>query len=791
MNVADFLRDLDGRPGLRGRALAEWEEPAREPRYCPVPETLAEPLRARLAEQGIERLYAHQGEAWNLVREGRNVLVVTGTASGKSLCYNLPVLDALAGRPTGRALYLFPTKALAHDQLRKLHELLPEGPLRFAAYDGDTPVSERAGVRRHAHVIVSNPDMLHLGVLPNHRAWAEYLRSLRYVVLDELHTYTGVFGSHAAHVFRRLRRLCEYYGAAPQWIGCSATVANPREHAEALCGLPFALIDRDGSPGGAKRYVIWSRTVGEADGTAASVKEAEALGPEERLLAGSAYGEAARLVAALVGEGIRTIAFVQSRRSAEVLLLRTRAMLAARRPERLHTLLSYRGGYLPEERRDIEQRLVRGDLLGVYATTALELGVDIGGLEACVLVGYPGTIAGFRQQAGRVGRGGGESAVFLVPLEGTLDQYLARHPAYLAGQAAERATADPGNRFILGSHLLCAAAELALAESELGRYWPDAGEAAGLLGLLAQARYVERRDRWYAAAGLQPHGEVSLRSSTGASYRIVEGKAETLIGTVDASTALYHLHPDAVYLHLGEKYRVVRCDLERRVAHVERTDEGGLTRPRVSFETRVDVEHARRPLGRGEIHFAEMTMTSRILGYWRSADFGKEAATTHDLELPPEAMETVGLLISFGESPTAPAPIPWLLARGRDPLGSLHALEHALISVLPLFASSGPHDVAGYSVLLEPHTATPAISLCDNHPGGVGITEAAYERMEELLVRTRAAIAECPCDDGCPGCVQAPNCGSNNSPLDKAGALALIDWLGVAADGGAPAPEVE
>lgn len=793
MTVTEFLAGLESRPGLRGRVLHEWREPGRPRLLADMPGDVAEALRARLAEGGIERLYSHQAEALSAAREGRNVLVVTGTASGKSLCYNLPVLSSLLARPTERALYLFPTKALAHDQLRKLHGLVPDGPLRFAAYDGDTPVSERSGVRRHAHIIASNPDMLHVGVLPNHRAWAEYLRHLRFIVLDEVHTYTGIFGSHAAHVFRRLRRLCDYYGATPQWIGCSATVANPLEHAQALCGLPFAVIDRDGSPAGEKRHVIWARQ-GGASGTAEDLADADAddgePGPSQAAAHGT-FREAARLVTALVSEGIRTIAFVQSRRSAEVLLLRTRGMLAARCPERMHTLLAYRGGYLPEERRDIERRLVRGDLLGVYATTALELGVDIGGLEACVIVGYPGTIAGFRQQAGRVGRGHEPSAVFLVALEGTLDQYLARHPEYLAAQSAERATADPSNRFIQGSHLLCAAAEQALDERELSTYWPSPEGALELLGLLEEAGYVERRDRWYAAAGLDPAAQVSLRSSLGATYRIVEGPGENLIGTVDAATALYHLHPKAVYLHLGEKYRVTRCDLDRHVAHVERTDERGLTRPRVSFETRVDEEHTRRPLGLGTLHFAEMTMTSRVVGYWQGAEGGREPPTPFDLELPPQQMETVGVVVSFGAVADGSTLGAWAAAMGCDALGSLHALEHALIAVLPLLTSSGPHDVAGYSVLLEPQTGAPSLTLCDNHPGGVGITEAAYERFEELLVLTRQAVAECPCEDGCPGCVQAPNCGSNNQPLDKRGALALIDLLLDEPDAGAVAEGTE
>lgn len=761
MTLSAFVEGLPERRGMRGRAVASWIEEGRAAHWA-GPEILeASPLRARLAEIGVERLYAHQAEAIELARAGHNVLTVTGVASGKSLCYHVPVLESLAARPTDRALYLFPTKALAHDQLRKLRDLAPELPLRFATYDGDTPVSERAGVRRHAHIVVSNPDMLHLGVLPNHRAWAEFLGHLRWVVVDELHAYTGIFGSHAAHVFRRLRRLCERYGASPRWIASSATVANPREHAEALVGERFDLVDRDGSPAGPKRWCIWSTS--------------DPNDPEEP--GGGCHGEAARLVAGLVSEGIRTIAFVRSRRAAETLLLRSRAYLLARSPKRAGALLSYRGGYLPEERRSIERQLATGELLGVWATTALELGVDIGGLDACVMVGYPGSISGLRQQAGRVGRSGRESAVFLLPDASTLDQWIARRPDHLIGRQPERAVADPGNRFVAGSHLLCAADELPLAEAELDRWWPETKDARELLGLLAEAGYVEKRGAWHARPGLEPAAQVSLRSSVGPGWRIVEGPSERLVGTVDAATALQQVHPRAVYLHLGEKWKVTECDFERRLARVQPGEKDeGLTRPRVSFATAVDAEHVGRALGPARLAFADVTMQSRVIGYWQLGEFGKQEQAI-DLELPEERIETVGIVLSFAPIEGEESLVGRLAAHGRDPLGALHALEHAMIAVMPLLVACAPQDVAGYSTLLDPFTGGATVTIADAHAGGVGIAEAAYERVDELLARTREAIVECGCEDGCPACVQAPSCGSDNKPLDKAGAVEVLDLL--------------
>jgi DEAD/DEAH box helicase domain-containing protein len=734
---------------------ATWRTPPRAADYVPIAEDLPPELLTALRRLGVERLYSHQGRAWELARAGEHFVVVTGTASGKTLCYNLPVLSRLLERRTARALYLYPTKALAHDQARQMERLLgDDSPLRVASYDGDTPHSERSAVRRHAHVVMTNPDMLHLAVLPNHKLWAEFLSNLEYVVVDELHTYHGIFGSNVAHVFRRLRRICESYGSSPLFAASSATVANPEELATDLVGVPFRAIDEDGSPGAGKTIAVWNPVLmrdepGHTIGTAASV--------------------AARLLAKLVQSKVRTIAFVQSRQGAETLLLRAQGLLRSRAPHAADSILAYRGGYLPEERRDIERRLADGELQAVVSTSALELGIDIGGLDACLTVGYPGTVASLWQQAGRVGRAGRHSLFLFIPQESTLDQYLARHPEQLGAESVERAAADPGNRFILGAHLLCAAKELPFTDQEAAATWEGCGELQQVLALLADAGYLERRSRWFCAPGLEPAQDVSLRSSTGRAYEVTRADTSALVGTVDAATALVYLHPEAVYLHQGQKYLVTDLDKEKRQALVEPTDVPYTTMPRLLAEAEVVEELAQREAGQARALYAEMVLTTRLIGYSVLPDYGRGERRDVELELEPEVMETAGVIFAFDTAHRR-----WLEDRKRDVLGALHAFEHAAVGVMPLLCSCGRHDVMGYSVLLDSHTGGPVVCLADNHPGGVGIAEAVFERRDQLLEMIGRAVSECPCDDGCPGCVQQASCGSDNRPLDKAGALDVL-----------------
>ncbi|MBP7559945.1 MAG: DEAD/DEAH box helicase [Armatimonadetes bacterium] len=753
MDADAFLDRLRRDRKIPGGLAAQWRTPPREATYEPVPRDLPADLLDALDREGLTRLYSHQAQALGLAAAGRNFVMVTGTASGKTLCYNLPTLRRLFTRRTARALYLYPTKALAHDQARALERLLgPDSPLRVAAYDGDTAGALRPGVRRHAHIVLSNPDMLHLAILPNHKLWAEFFSNIEFVVVDELHTYHGIFGSNVAHVFRRLRRVCESYGSSPLFIASSATVANPGELAYSLVGLPFEVIDEDGSPAAGKTVAVWNPVL---------------AGEEPGRQVGAAHGVAARLLARLVRERIRTIAFVQSRQGAETLLLRARGLLKAH--QAADSILAYRGGYLPEERREIERQLAEGDLLAVISTPALELGIDIGALEACLTVGYPGTVASLWQQAGRVGRAGGDSLFLFIPQESTLDQYLARHPEQFGQQSVERATADPGNRFILGAHLLCAAKELPFSDEEAMGVWEGCSELPEVIERLSQAGYLEKRSRWFCAQGLEPAADTSLRSATGKAYEITNVETSELVGTVDGAMALVYLHPEAIYLHQGRKYLVQDLDEERREARVRPSDAPYTTTPRIVAETEVIEELAAAPSGQARVIYAEMTLTTTLIGYTVVPDFGRSERQGVELVLPPNAMETTGIIFAF-----SPSARQWLEERGRDALGSLHAFEHAAVGVMPLLCSCGPHDVMGYSILLDAHTAGPVVCLADNHPGGVGIAESAFERRDELLAMIGRAISECPCPDGCPGCVQQPSCGSDNRPLDKAGALDVL-----------------
>lgn len=752
MDVQRFLEGLSS-SRIPGSLAARWTTPARTASYVDAPKDLPPYLVGRLKQSGIERLYSHQARALELARGGCPFVVVTGTASGKTLCYNLPVLERLLLRRTARALYLYPTKALAHDQARSLEGLTgPDSPVRAAAYDGDTPNSLRAGIRRHAHIVLSNPDMLHVAILPNHRLWADFLARLEFVVVDELHTYHGIFGSNVAHVLRRLRRVCQHYGSSPIFIASSATVANPAELAGRLVGLPFEVVADDGSPAAAKTIAVWNPVLPTGDTGATAATAVVAAG---------------HLLACLVTQGVRTIAFVQSRRSAEMLLLRSRSLLRSTGAE--DTVLAYRGGYLPEERRDIEARLAQGQVRAVISTSALELGIDIGSLEACLTVGYPGTVASFWQQAGRVGRAGSESLFIFIPHGGTLDQYLARHPEQLGQGSVERAVADPGNRFILGAHLLCAAKEIPFTDDEAQQLWQGCDELPDVLLRLEEAGYIERRSRWFCAPGLDPAAGVSLRSATGKAYEITNLETSGLVGTVDSGTALAYLHPGAVYLHQGQKYLVQALDTVRREARVLPVDVPYTTVPRIMAKTEVTSELDTLPCGRARVIYAEVVLTTTLVGYSVLPDSGRGDRRDVELVLPPETLETTGVLLAF--SPSAPQ---WLQDRRRDPLGSLHAFEHAAVGVMPLLCSCGRHDVMGYSVLHDSYTGGPVVCLADNHPGGVGIAEAVFERRDELLRMVGQAITECPCEDGCPACVQQPDCGSDNRPLDKAGALDVL-----------------
>ncbi|MDR7420665.1 MAG: DEAD/DEAH box helicase [Armatimonadota bacterium] len=753
MDFRAFLDELRNRPGYRGQIVHARFLPARPPRFGVLERPLHPDLDHRLAAQGITRLYAHQAEAVNAVRRGEHVAVVTPTASGKTLCYNLPVLDTLLSDPEARALYLFPTKALAQDQLDALRGFdLPD--ITVAAYDGDTPTRRRKPIRETARILLSNPDMLHVGILPQHFRWKPFLHRLRYVVLDEIHVYRGVFGSNVANVLRRLRRLCRLHGADPRFICTSATIANPREFAERLLGLPVTVVSGTGAPAGPRWFALWNPPLLDTSGVARR----------------SALSEATGLFSELVARGVRTIAFTRARKVTELISRYAARRLRDEAPDLAARISPYRAGYLPEDRRRIERRLFDGDLVGVVSTSALELGIDVGGLDAAVLVGFPGTIASMWQRAGRAGRGSDPSLAILVAQDDALDQYLMRHPDYLFERPVEHAVIDPENPYVLARHVRCAAAEIALIPADVTLF---GGRAAEVIALLEQAGdLVARRGRWYWAGSQRyPARAVDIRSASGSIFRIVGPDRKTL-GTVEEARAFEQVHPGAIYLHQGEAYLVRALDLAARVATVEPTAADYHTQPRTTIDLTVRREHASQPWGPTEIRFGEVEVATQVIGFARKQLFTDTTMDVQPLDLPPQRLQTTALWFAIPDHLERA-----VRARGLDFAGGIHAVEHAAIGVLPLFAMCDRWDIGGVSYPMHPQIQTPVIFIYDGHPGGVGIAEKGYTLVDALMAATLEVIEACPCGGGCPSCIQSPRCGNLNEPLDKQAALLLLRGL--------------
>ena len=720
-------------------------EPPREPRLEPLPDDLDPRVTSSLVANGVTALYRHQAEAWESARRGEHVVVTTGTASGKSLAFNLPVLDAIAREPKTRALYLYPTKALAQDQARSLTELRLKG-LRPAIYDGDTPSERRWQIRKWSNLILTNPDMLHVGVLPHHDRWGDVLANLRYVVVDEAHVYRGVFGSHVANVLRRLRRLARIYDAEPQFLLATATIANPGELALELTGKGATVVDRDTSSRAEREVVIWNPPLLDAE-----------LG-----LRASPLGDAARLLSALTSRGLRTICFAKSRKAAELI-----HRFAAERvdAETARRLAPYRAGYTAEQRRDIERRLVEGELLGVTATDALELGIDIGLLDCAISVGFPGTVASLRQQWGRAGRRGRGLAV-LVCSDDALDQFFAAEPDALLSRRVEAALLDHANPRILDGHVLSAAFEAPLGEEdtrELGR------EA---LRRAAELPELEHTSAGYVWKGRDyPAARVSLRSGDGEAFTVVDGDTGSLLGLVERDRAYSTVHAGAVYLHLGEQYLVESLSLEDRVAVVRSVGVDWYTQ--VKKESETTIEESRRveaTLG-VELHFGTVSVTEQVVAYARKAIRDGSTIDVVPLLMPETTFETEAVWFC-----PEPAQLEGLDDMPRL-LGSLHAAEHTLIALLPLWAMCDRWDIGGLSTNLHYQTGRPTIFVYDGHSGGVGITERGFDRFPDWVEDTTRLLRRCPCKAGCPSCVQSPKCGNLNEPLDKAGARALLERM--------------
>ncbi len=756
MDVSAFLDDIRGLPWYRDQIAHREDVASRAPSRADLAEPISPDLERALRSVGIDSFYTHQAQAIDAVRRGENVIVATPAASGKSLCYNVPVLDALTHDRSARALYIFPTKALTQDQARGFSELAPEGNrVRCDIFDGDTEPDERAQVRRNAKVVLTNPDMLHAGILPNHRSWHGFLRGLRYVVIDEAHSYRGVFGSHVAAVLRRLRRLCSRFGSDPRFILCSATLANPAEHAERLVGLPFRVVEDSGAPYAGKDFVFWNPPmIDVAEGRRRSTN-----------------GEAAMLLSELLRRHIRTLAFVPSRRMAELLYIWTRDQLADTSPDTAKRLAPYRAGYLPEDRRRIEKDMFEGRLLGLTTTSAMEMGVDIGDLDATLLSGYPGTIARTWQQAGRSGRRGERALTVMIARDNPLDQYLMRHPQTFFGKLHENARISTTNHHILKPQILCAAYEAPITAADAGLF---DGDVAGLADEMVDEGLLQRvNGRWHLHPDVEyPAKDVSIRSASSSFYTLVEKDSGAILETVGEATAYTELHPGGIYLHQGESFLIADLDIEGLTAYAVKSDLPYYTEVRHLTDSRLLNIYDEKAAGATKAYLGEVAVTTTVVGFARKAHGSHEVIGEEYLSLPPQTFETVALWFDI-----PPSTLARLRAKKLALAGGLHAAEHAAIGVLPLFALCDRNDIGGISTPLHPDTGRPQVLIHDGHAGGVGIAEHGYEVIEDLWQATLEVVSECPCESGCPGCIHSPKCGNNNEPLDKTAAALILREL--------------
>jgi DEAD/DEAH box helicase domain-containing protein len=705
------------------------------------------PALARALERmGIRQLYSHQVEAIEKVRGGKNVVIATPTASGKTLTYNLPVVEKLLQDPGGKALYLFPLKALEQDQLKAFREFVQPFQIQFSfkaeIYDGDTSSYRRKKIRESVPpVLISNPDMVHLSLLPFHAQWESFFRNLRFVVIDELHTYKGIFGSHLTQVLRRLERVCDFYGSSPQIIACSATIANPKAFAEKLTGLPFEAVTESGAPRSGRHFIF--------------------LNPNT-----SPYTLAAKLFLDCIDGGFRTLAFTQARKITELL----HAWVLKDRPDLRGKVSSYRAGFLPEERREIEAKLVSGDLLGVISTSALELGIDIGGLDVCLLVGYPGTVAATWQRGGGVGRADRESLIALIAQPDALDQYFMHHPQDFFGRGFESAVVDPDNSVVVSKHLVCASAEIPLRTDEsiipVQNYTPLLDQLVTDGELLRSASGRE----WFSHR-LNPHRLVDIRSA-GEGFTIFEEETKRLIGQISVPRVYSECHPGAIYLHRAEPYLVTRLDQGKREAWVKVVDVDYYTRALSEKETEILSVVKTQPFPHFTACYGRLKVTERVRGFEKRRIFGQDLLSVHELEMPSHIFETMGLWIILpGEMPQR------FKEEGLHFMGGIHAVEHASIALFPLFALCDRNDVGGICYPNHPQLEKPAIFIYDGYPGGVGLADYGYGVIEELLRKTLGLIRDCPCLEGCPSCVHSPKCGSGNKPLDKGAAEFVLEWL--------------
>ena len=760
--MAEVVDRLAAVPGREGRLTHLEHLPARAARTAPWPGWADDGVVAALVRRGISAPWQHQAVAADAAHAGQHVVLATGTASGKSLAFQLPALTAALASRGGRGqrgattLYLAPTKALAHDQLAGLTGLGLD--VRITTHDGDSGRDQREWARDHAEYVLTNPDMLHHSLLPGHERWRSFLSALSYVVVDECHHYRGIFGAHVAQVLRRLRRICAAYGARPTFVLASATMAEPEAAAGRLTGLDVLPVVGDCSPRGEVSLAMWQPALTRFTG--------ENGAPLRR----AASSETADLLADLVAEDVRTLAFVRSRRGAEQVALNAAELLSEVDPSLPQRVAAYRGGYLPEERRELERQLRAGELTGLAATNALELGIDVSGLDAVLIAGFPGTRAAFWQQVGRAGRGAGDALGMLVARDDPLDTFLVTHPEALLGQPVEATVFDPTNPYVLGPHLCAAAAEIPLTEADL----PLFGETArGVADQLTRAGLLRHRSHgWYWTDRRRASDLADIRSAGGPPVSLVESQTGRVIGTVDSGSAHSTAHAGAVYVHRGETWLVESLDLDEHVAVIARADPIYTTTARETTDISIVAEREHRRWGSCRLSVGQVDVTHQVVSYLLRRQPGGEVLGEEPLDLPERTLRTTAVWW------TVPADA--LEAAGLaavDLPGSAHAAEHCSIGLLPLFATCDRWDIGGVSTALHPDTGRLTVFVYDGHPGGAGFAERGFTAAREWLSATRQTIAACACVEGCPSCVQSPKCGNQNNPLDKAGAILLLDVL--------------
>ncbi|MBF0293144.1 MAG: DEAD/DEAH box helicase [Nitrospinae bacterium] len=744
VSVSAFVEKLKKRRDLGANIVHHRVIPSKPAERSSIPSSLHPALAERLRQKGFDTLYSHQSEAISNAIAGKNVVVATPTASGKTLCYTAPVIHELLADKAATAIFLFPLKALARDQIESFRELAYGMPsdIRAELFDGDvSPHVRRRILAEPPNVLFTNPDMLHLSLLAYHEKWERFFRRLKIIVVDEAHTYRGVFGSHIAQVLRRLMRVADRYGAKPRFIACSATINNPGAFIGALTGEEFLVVDKSGAPRPGGSFVFYNTE-------------------------GSPYTDASRIIRGAMNEGLKTIAFTKARKITELIYTWT----IQAEPELAGKIAAYRAGFLPEERRKIERDLFSGALDGVITTSALEMGVDIGGLDVCVLVGYPGTIISSWQRGGRVGRADREFLIILIAQQDALDQHFMRNPDDFFTRGFESAVIDPDNEYILRAHIVCAAAEFPI---EMDDKWFEPVKRAELFAEMEKdgklALSLDTR-RWLTSRQ-RPQRDVDIRSA-GSSYSIFAEDGKTIVGSLSGSRVFTEGHEGAVYLHMGRQYIVTKLDMLKKAVHVAMMDERYYTRPRSEKDTQILKTIARKELNGFTVCLGELKVKERVTGYEKRSIFGQESMGLFDLDMPETEFETVGFWVEIEDNVRAE-----IERRSLGFMGGIHAFEHVAIALFPLLALCDRDDIGGISFPHYPGLGKSAVFFYDGYPGGVGLSETGFERLDELMTLTHNLVSTCPCEEGCPSCVQSPKCGSGNKPLDKRATILLLEYL--------------